>query len=120
MIAQQDASAYLLLAFALVAANLPFVSEKILLVLNPRGAAKAFGWRVLELLLLYFAMGGLALVLEARAHGSVYQQGWAFYAATLCLFIVFAFPGFVYRQLWRRRSGVGARTASAGAAVDAS
>lgn len=112
MIAQQDAGVFILLAFALVAANLPFLSEKILLVMNPRASSKAFGWRVLELLLLYFAMGGLALLLEARAHGTVYPQGWAFYAGTLCLFVVFAFPGFVYRQLWRRRAGVGSQTVS--------
>lgn len=111
MAAQQDAGVLILLAFALVAANLPFLSEKILLVLNPRGASKAFGWRVLELLLLYLAVGGLALLLETRAHGSVYPQGWAYYAATLCMFIVFAFPGFVYRQLWRRRGAVGSQTA---------
>ena len=39
----------LLLVLALVAANLPFVSER-LAVIGPRRQAKALGWRLLELL----------------------------------------------------------------------
>jgi NADH:ubiquinone oxidoreductase subunit 2 (subunit N) len=30
-------------------------------------------------------------------------QGWEFYATTASLFLTFAFPGFVYRYLARRR-----------------
>jgi hypothetical protein len=32
-----------------------------------------------------------------------HSQNWEFYAVTACLFLVFAFPGFTYRYLWRRR-----------------
>jgi hypothetical protein len=32
----------------------------------------------------------------------VAPQGWQFYATTGALFIVFAFPGFVWRYLWRK------------------
>ncbi|HLA39718.1 MAG TPA: DUF2818 family protein, partial [Candidatus Glassbacteria bacterium] len=35
--------------------------------------------------------------------GPVHPQRWEFYATTACLFLVFAYPGFVYRFLWRRR-----------------
>lgn len=105
MIAQGGGGLYILLAIAFVAANLPLLLERVLFVLAPRDGRKAFGWRVLELTMLYFAVGGLAWALEAQAHGAAYPQGWQFYAVTGCLFIVFAFPGFVYRYLWRRRVG---------------
>ena len=96
----QDAGIYILLALAFVAANLPFLFERILFVLRPAGGSKGFAWRLLELLLLYVAVGLLAQVVETRGHGSAYPQNWEFYATTLSLFVVFAFPGFVYRYLW--------------------
>jgi hypothetical protein len=53
------------------------------------------------LTLLYLLVGVLARLLEGR-QGVVYPQGWEFYAITYCLFLVFAYPGFVYRYMWRR------------------
>ncbi len=105
-----EAGIYLLLAIALVAANLPFVFDRILFVIPPREGTKGIGWRLLELLVLYGFVGLLARVLEVQAHGSAYPQGWQFHALTLCLFVVFAFPGFVVRHLWRSRS-TGSRAA---------
>ncbi|PTD96499.1 DUF2818 family protein [Pseudothauera lacus] len=99
----QTAGVYILLGLAFVAANLPFLFERVLFVVRPAGGVKNFAWRLLELLLLYFAVGALAQVLEVRAHGSAYPQNWEFYATTLSLFIVFAYPGFVYRYLWQGR-----------------
>jgi hypothetical protein len=93
---------WLVLLAALVAANLPFISQRVLIV-GPRPARKAFAWRLLELLLLAGLTLGLGLALEARI-GQVQPQGWQFYAAFGCLFLTFAFPGFVWRQL-RRRHG---------------
>ncbi len=88
-----------LLILVFVAANLPFLSERKLLLATP---GKHLGWRVLEIILLYFILGGIAYWAEARM-GPVHQQNWEFYAVTVCLFLVFAFPGFVYRYLWRRK-----------------
>lgn len=98
------AGVLILLLIALLAANLPFVTRRVLFVRAPKGADKALGWRLLELVLLYFAVGGLSIALEAKAYGGVYAQGWEFYAITFCLFLVFGYPGFVYRYLWRHRS----------------
>jgi len=88
---------------ALVAANLPFLNERWLL-LGPVPAAhsKPMWARLAELLVLYFLVGGLALALEHRA-GQIYPQGWEFYAVTGALFLTLAFPGFVYRYLGQRR-----------------
>ena len=93
---------WLVLLAALVAANLPFISQRVLIV-GPKPARKAFPWRLLELLLMAGLTLGLGLALEARI-GQVQPQGWQFYAAFGCLFLTFAFPGFVWRHL-RRRHG---------------
>jgi hypothetical protein len=81
----------ILLVVAIIAANLPFVPKQL-----------HFGIRFLSVILLYFAVGGLAYFLESRM-GSVQHQHWEFYAVTACLFLVFAFPGFLYRYLWKHK-----------------
>ena len=98
-----DALIWIMPALAFAAANLPFLFERILFVIRPAGGQKAFGWRLLEFILLYLLVGVFAAVLEQAAYGSIYPQDWPFYVTTLCLFAVFAFPGFVYRYLWRAR-----------------
>jgi hypothetical protein len=93
-----QAEVWMVLALALVAANMPFLTTRLLGVL-PR-ASKSMGLRLLELLVLYFVVGGVALWLE-NAAGAIYPQGWEFYAVTWFVFVTLAFPGFVYRYLWR-------------------
>ena len=57
---------------------------------------------LLELVLLYLAVGFLGWALENNA-GQVASQGWEFYAITATMFLTFAFPGFCYRYLLKRR-----------------
>jgi hypothetical protein len=96
------AAVWLVLAFALVAANLPFVNER-RFVLGPLATpAKSLGFRALELLVLYGATLGLGFALEARI-GQRQPQGWEFYAAFGCFFLTLACPGFVWRYLRRKR-----------------
>lgn len=97
------AAVWSVLLLTLLAANLPFFTERILLV-GPRRMPKALAWRVLELLLLWLITLGLGLLLEARL-GQRHAQGWEFYAAFGFLFATFAFPGFVWRYLRRSRDG---------------
>ena len=107
------ATAWIVVALACVAANLPFLFDRVLFVWSPPLGRKGFGWRFLELLLFYLVIGGFAFLLEKNAYGTVYPKNWQFYVAMLCLFIVFAFPGFVYCHLWRgnRRRRTVAETA---------
>lgn len=98
---ESSAAIWLVLLVAAVAANLPFVNER-LFVIGPKRAPKALGWRVLELLVLAALTLGLGVLLEQR-EGQRHPQGWEFYAAALCLFLTLAFPGFVWRYLRRRR-----------------
>lgn len=97
-----SAAVWLVLLLALVAANLPFVTERILLV-GPKRAPKSLGWRLLELLLLGAAVTAIGFALESRL-GQRHPQGWEFYAIMLCLYFTCAFPGFVWRYL-RRHHG---------------
>ena len=97
----QTTSVWLVLISALIAANLPFVNDRLMAVI-PRALPKSIGLRLLELLAFYFLVGGLGLALEQRA-GQIAPQGWEFYATTGALFLTLAFPGFVYRYLYRRR-----------------
>lgn len=92
----------LLLVIALIAANLPFFTERLFFVKRPAAGGKHLGWRLLELVLLYFVVGGIGLLLEKKG-GDIHAQNWEFYAVTASLFVVFAFPGFVFRYLWRKK-----------------
>lgn len=93
----QTVSVWLVVVAAFCAANLPFVSQRLLLVLA-RPQPKSFGLRLAELLVYYLLVGALGLWLEHRA-GQIAPQGWEFYAITVALFVTLAFPGFVYRYL---------------------
>ncbi|UOG93848.1 MAG: DUF2818 family protein [Candidatus Thiothrix sulfatifontis] len=85
------------LGLALVLANLPWLSQRCFLILQCEH--KSAWLRLLEWFVLYFIVGGLALLLEQRAMGTIHPQDWEFYAVTLALFLVFAFPGFIYRHV---------------------
>src|SRR5438128_10474041 len=97
----QAVSTWIVIVAALLAANLPFMNERALAVLPLRGP-KTLGMRLVELVVMYFAVGLLGVLLETRL-GQVAPQGWEFYAVTAALFITFAFPGFVWRYLVQRR-----------------
>jgi len=94
-----------------IVANLPFLFDRVLFIWSRPSGRKGAGWQFLELLLFYLVFCGFASLLEMRDFGiaSVYQKNWQFYVAMLCLFFVFAFPGFVYCHLWRgnRRRAMG-------------
>jgi len=51
---------------------------------------------------MYFAVGGIGLLLERRL-GQIAPQGWEFYAVTGALFLTLAFPGFVWCYLYKGR-----------------
>ncbi|AEG93730.1 DUF2818 family protein [Ramlibacter tataouinensis] len=97
----QTASTWFVIVLALLAANLPFLTRRLLGVVA-LGSPKSLAVRLAELVLLYFAVGGMALLLERRL-GQIAPQGWEFYAVTAALFLTLAFPGFVWRYLLRHR-----------------
>ena len=98
----QTASVWLVVLLAILAANLPFISNRLFAVYALK-APKNLATRLGELVVWYFLVGALGLYLEQRA-GQIAPQGWEFYAITGTLFITFAFPGFTWRYLFKHRS----------------
>ena len=96
----QSASVGLVILLAVLAANLPFVSQRLLGVMSLK-QPKILAVRLAELVMLYLVVGGVGLLLENKA-GQIAPQGWEFYAITATLFMTLAFPGFVYRYLFKR------------------
>ncbi|MBC7468466.1 MAG: DUF2818 family protein [Ramlibacter sp.] len=95
-------SVWLVIVASFLAANLPFANDR-LLGLLPLKRIKPLPLRLAELVLMYFVAGGLGLLLEQRA-GQIAPQKWEFYAVTGALFITFAFPGFIWRYLWKHKN----------------
>lgn len=100
-------SSWFVILLAVIAANLPFLNDQLFAIIPLKNSAerhtKSFWLRLIELIVLYALVGGIAYLLESRI-GNVFAQGWEFYAVTACLFIVLAYPGFVFRYL-RKRHG---------------
>lgn len=94
-------SSWFVILLAVLAANLPFFSERVFGIIPVKSVAKPFWLRLSELIILYILLGAIAYFLESRI-GNVFAQRWEFYAVTACLFIVLAYPGFVFRYLRKR------------------
>jgi uncharacterized membrane protein AbrB (regulator of aidB expression) len=92
---------WLVVLLAVCAANLPFMNQQLfgVVTLNREQTyIKPFWVRLIELCVLYVVVGGVAHLLESHV-GSVFSQTWEFYVITACLFLVLAYPGYVYRYL---------------------
>ncbi|HSH98463.1 MAG: DUF2818 family protein [Methylophilaceae bacterium] len=90
-----------LLLLALLFANAPWFSERLFYVVPVKSQPKNIFWSLLEIIVLYFVFGAIAMYAEKMTMGQISPQKWEFYTITFCLFLVFAFPGFVYRYFWK-------------------
>ncbi|MDE2175377.1 MAG: DUF2818 family protein [Betaproteobacteria bacterium] len=97
----QNSAIWLVIVLAFVAANLPFVSNRFFLVIPLKKTPKSIWFRLLELLILFFVVGFIGMALEARI-GQNYPQHWEFYAVSVAMFLVLAFPGYVLRYMVKR------------------
>lgn len=91
---------YTVLLAALIAANLPFINER-LFVVGPVRAPKAVAWRLLELLVYALSVAAMGWGLETHL-GQASPLRWEFVAVWLCVMLTLAFPGFVWRYLRRQ------------------
>jgi hypothetical protein len=96
-------SSWFVILLAALAANLPFLNERLFAVVPLGRSIKPVWLRLSEMAFLYFLILGAGYFLESRI-GNVFSQGWQFYAITACLFIVLGYPGFVFRYLRKQRS----------------
>jgi len=94
---------WVLVAVAILGANLPWLSDRIFFFLTPKSGKKHFWFRFLEWFVLYFIVGGVGLGIEYKLNGSVYSQDWEFYIVTFFLFLIFALPGFIYHFEFNKR-----------------
>jgi hypothetical protein len=97
-----SAAGWFIVLLALVGANVPFANQRLFAFVPLKAVKKSFWLRLAELIVLYFVAGAFGFMLEARA-GNRFEQGWQFYAITFSLFLVFAFPGFTFQYLVKRR-----------------
>ncbi|MEX3951837.1 DUF2818 family protein [Paraburkholderia sp. EG287B] len=97
-----SAAGWFIVLLALAGANLPFLNQRLFGVVPLRAPKKSAWIRIAEMIVLYFVVGTFGFLLEARA-GNRFYQGWQFYAITFSLFVVFAFPGFTWQYLVKRR-----------------
>lgn len=86
---------FIIIAF--IAANLPWISDRLFGLISVKSNKKPVWMSLLEWFALYILIGLVALGIEKKFTSDIYPQGWEFYTSTLCLFIVFALPGFIYR-----------------------
>lgn len=96
------AAAVVWLGVGLALANWCFFTERRFGLLDR--SVKPFWFRLIELLVSYFLLLVLGVWLESSM-GSVQTQTWNFYAITFLLFLVMAYPGYVWRYLRRRSPG---------------
>jgi hypothetical protein len=96
-------SAIVWLVMGFVLANWPFFTERQFLVRQPPTGQKSCAFRLLELLVGYGLVLLVGFGLEANM-GAVQSQTWNFYAIAALLFLVMAYPGYVWRYLRRRVS----------------
>lgn len=95
-------ASWLLIAIALLLANLPFLTDNLFGVI-PRRSPKPLWLRLVELAVFYVVVGLIARLLEGRI-GNIFEQAKEFYMLTVPLFVTLAFPGFVLRYLKKRRA----------------
>jgi hypothetical protein len=82
---------------ALCLANLPWLNERLFLFFSPAGGHKQLWICLLEWFVYFVIWLVLAFGVEKKLMGEITRQGWEFYVITICLFVVFALPGFIYR-----------------------
>jgi hypothetical protein len=88
----------LYLVLILFMANLGWISDK---WLGIAGRVNQLWQRFAALVPAYLITLVIAYFVEQLVMGQVWPQGWEFYSITVCLLLVFSFPGFVYRVLWK-------------------
>ena len=96
-------ASWLVIAIAIVAANLPFFNDKVFALLPTKWPRKPLIVRLLEMAVLYLVVGAIGFAIEGQI-GSRFPQTQEFYWIAGGLFIVLGFPGFIVRYL-RKRHG---------------
>ena len=90
----------ILIIFTFFAANIPWFSDNLFLFFllkKPKSIPTIF----LEIVGFYLILGFFFVFIEKQVVGNIHDQEWEFYIITLFLFLVFSFPGFIYKVVWK-------------------
>jgi hypothetical protein len=82
---------------AMCLANLPWLGERFFLFFVTSDNHKKLWMCLIEWFCYFIVWLFLGFGVEKKIMGEITHQGWEFYVITLCLFVVFALPGFIYR-----------------------
>lgn len=91
-----EAAVWLLLVTAIILANIPWLFSTRLFLFIEVGVKK-FWVNLAEWFLYFVLMGFFSYMLEMKVMGHVKEQQWEFYVVTLFMFMIFSFPGVIYR-----------------------
>ena len=91
-----SSAAFLLFIIAIVAANYPWLSQKVFFAFqSPKGGKP--GWmRCLEWLVNFGLVLLFGIGLERKINGVIHVQQWEFFVVGFLFFMVLAMPGFIY------------------------
>jgi hypothetical protein len=97
-----ELSLYLLLILAAILANLPFVLPRFVGFFRIANSDhKPVVFILFELMLGFAFLLFAGFMFESFA-GGLYSKSWTFFVVMFFLFLVMAYPGFVYRFFWRK------------------
>ncbi|MBE0493385.1 MAG: DUF2818 family protein [Thiomicrospira sp.] len=92
-----DQAVWILLFLAIVMANVPWILPNRLFIVVSMDKPKALWLSLVEWLVYLVSVGLVGIWLEYSTMGNIASQQWEFYVINLFLFMIFSFPGFIYR-----------------------
>lgn len=92
-----NGAVFTLFLVAMFLANLPWLNERIFVFISTADHHKKLWMCLIEWFCYFIVWLILGFGVEKKIMGEISRQGWEFYVITLCLFVVFALPGFIYR-----------------------
>lgn len=95
-------SIIVLLVVSVLAANLPWLSNRPFLLLSELPQGKPLWLRLIEWGLNYVLVLLLAIGLERKVNGVIHDQQWEFFWVTLLFFAVLAMPGFIFQYDFKK------------------
>jgi hypothetical protein len=90
---------FIIIILSLILANTPWLTTNFLFFFAKEN--KTLPLMLFEVLVMYFIWGIFLIGVEKQVVGNVHDQDWEFYTITFFLFIVFSFPGFIYKVIWK-------------------
>ena len=92
-----DQAVWILMFLAIVLANLPWILSNRLFIVVSLAKPKTIWLNLVEWLAYLVIIGLIGIWLEYITMGNIASQQWEFYVINLFLFMIFSFPGFIYR-----------------------